>query len=75
MVWPVSKLRLEAVGRGVPVGQTVRNEAVVGLVAVTLMATESTPVAGTPPRPVTTISHVSSATRAPVAWNRWSEVG
>src|SRR5215831_7521495 len=52
-VWPPTKLRLDAVGWVAPAGQTVRKLGAVGLVTVTLRATADTPVAGTPPTPVT----------------------
>src|SRR4029079_4747919 len=48
-----TKLRFEALGWGCPVGQTVKKPFEVGFVAVTLRATDPTPVAGTPPRPAT----------------------
>src|SRR5664280_648835 len=47
MVWPATKLRLEAVGRDMPPGYTVRKLAAVGLVTVTFRATAVAP-AGRP---------------------------
>src|SRR2546430_4170426 len=52
-VQPLGKLRLDAVGRGTPVGYTVRKLPRDGAVAVTLRTTADTPLSGTPPRPVT----------------------
>ena len=48
---PAVKLRLEASGRIVPLGYTVKNPVAVELVAVALSTTAVAPVAGTPPRP------------------------
>src|SRR4051794_18077983 len=66
-VWPATKLRLDAVGRGCPVGHAVRKLDVDGSVAVTFKATDPTPVAGTPPRPVTTTFSSPPAPIAPIA--------
>src|SRR5438477_7527421 len=52
-VWPGTKFRLDALGRGVPLGYAVRKLGAVGFVTVTLRATAVTPAAGTPPRPDT----------------------
>src|SRR5580765_183465 len=51
-VAPRVKLRLEALGVGVPAGCTVRDPAAVGLVAVRVRVAEAA-VLGMPPRPVT----------------------
>ena len=60
VVAPATTFRFDATGRSAPVGQTETNESAVGLVAVTLSTTASTPLAGTPPRPTTGRSNVSS---------------
>src|SRR5882672_2465585 len=52
------KFRVEAFGSATPDGNTVRNPAELGLVAVTFRTTAATPVDGTPPRPVTCRSSV-----------------
>src|SRR5436309_3548884 len=52
-VWPATGFRFDAVGRGTPFGHTVRKLRAVGSVTVTFRTTDDTPVAGTPPRPVT----------------------
>src|SRR5580765_288997 len=52
-VWPGTKLMLEARGSGVPAGHAVTYPAVLGSVTVRLSTTAPTPLAGTPPRPVT----------------------
>ena len=75
VVCPARKLRFEVVGRVVPVGNTVRYDAAVGLVAVTLTTTASTPVAGTPPRPTTVRSNTLPGLKSPVPWNWPSTVG
>ena len=49
IVCPATQFRLEALGRGVPPGQTVRKDGAVVLVTVVLRTTAVTPVAGTPP--------------------------
>ncbi len=47
------KFRFDARGRASPAGHTVRYPPAMGSVTVTLRTTADTPVAGTPPRPVT----------------------
>src|SRR6478735_8718733 len=47
-VWPPTKFRLEASGRGLSGGVTVRKLGSVGSVTVTLMTTDPTPLAGKP---------------------------
>jgi hypothetical protein len=59
---PATRFRLDAAGRSVAVGQTVKNEGAVTFVAVTFSTTASTPVAGTPPRPDTRRSNAEPAT-------------
>ncbi len=58
-VWPARKLRFDAVGRVVPDGKAVRYPPVLGWVTVTLTTTADTPVAGTPPMPVTPAAMVA----------------
>src|SRR5436305_693988 len=53
MVRRGTKCRFDASGLAWPVGKTVRKPAAVGPVAVALRTTAATPLAGTPPRPVT----------------------
>jgi hypothetical protein len=53
MVCPDVKLRFDALGRGWPSGQTVRNPMAFGSVTVTLSTTAVTPLAGTPLAPAT----------------------
>src|SRR6478735_4009883 len=65
-VCPAPKLRLDASGRAAPVGHTVRYDAAVGSVTVTFSATAPTPVAGTPPRPTTTMVVSTPALSFPV---------
>ena len=69
MVWPGTKLRFDAKGRGAPVGQTASHPGAVGAVAVTLRTTASTPLAGMPATFVTARSRLwpvpSLATRPP----------
>src|SRR6185295_13808302 len=60
------KLRFDASGRVAPVGHTVRKDAADGSVTVTFNATAPTPVAGTPPRPTTTIDVSAPAVIFPV---------
>src|SRR5258706_15350300 len=50
---PGAGFRLDVAGRADPAGNTVRNVLAVWSTAVTFRTTASTPVAGTPPRPVT----------------------
>lgn len=52
-VWPGTTLRFDASGMPTPAGHTVTWLVAVGPTAVTLSTTADTPVAGTPPRPVT----------------------
>src|ERR1700694_910607 len=52
-VWPGAKLRLEALGRETPVGNTVRKLGAVGPVTVTLRTTAATPAVGMPRVPAT----------------------
>ncbi|CAB4788160.1 unannotated protein [freshwater metagenome] len=50
---PATKFRFDANGQATSDGHTVRNPALVGSVTVTFTATPVTPVAGTPPTPIT----------------------
>src|SRR5881396_1176031 len=59
-VCPATQLRLEAFGRALPEGQTVRKLGAVVL-TVTLRIAEETPFAGTPPAPVTWIAMLPPA--------------
>src|SRR5215468_6139587 len=59
-----AKLMLDAVGRVVPVGNAVRKLFAVGAVTVRFNTTDETPVAGTPPRPVTCSRRTRPAPRA-----------
>src|SRR5674476_235894 len=52
-VWALTKFRFEAVGRAVPSAYTVTYPGPAGSVTVTFNTTAETPLAGTPPRPVT----------------------
>src|SRR5450631_2392412 len=52
-VWPGAKMRVGVAGRVDPVGYSVTYPALVGPTRVVLITTAETPVAGTPPRPVT----------------------
>src|SRR5439155_857384 len=52
-VCPAIQLRLEAFGRVLPEGQTVRKLGAVVVVTVMLRIAEEAPFAGTPPAPVT----------------------
>src|SRR5688572_15865660 len=65
IVWPATKFRFDAKGSGVAAGETVRNDADVGAVAVTFNTTAPTPTNGTPPRPVTVKVRVSPGPMAP----------
>src|SRR5664280_816484 len=67
MFCPVWKFRFEVVVRVAPEGQTVMYPAAVGLTAVTFTMTADTPVAGTPPLPVTCREMEPSAGTGPVA--------
>src|SRR5204862_377874 len=58
---PGAKLRFDASGWARPDGHTVRNDGADGSTAVTLSSTPDTPLAGTPPTPVTSRSRVSPA--------------
>src|SRR6476469_10054852 len=51
-VWPATKLRFDAFGRGWPAGHTVRCDAAAASVTVTLATIDDTWPAGTPPAPV-----------------------
>src|SRR5665647_1342218 len=53
IVAPMGQFRFDTVGRVVPVGDTVRKPVLVVSVTVTFRTTAETPVAGTPPTPVT----------------------
>src|SRR5260370_1232685 len=53
MVSPAAQFRFDAVGLGWPVGHPVRKDGALVSVAVTLSTTADTPLAGTPPAPVT----------------------
>src|SRR5712692_7113699 len=64
-VWPGPKLRLEARGRATPLGCTVKKLVAVGPVTVRLSTTPTTPVAGTPPWPVTCSETVASGPSGP----------
>src|SRR5919202_1108711 len=57
--WLGTTLRLEALGRGAPVGNTVSQVDAEASVAVTFITTAATPEAGTPPTPVTVTAAVS----------------
>src|SRR2546425_845426 len=65
MVTPPFQLRFEARGLGWPVGHTVRKDPAVVSVTVTLSTTADTPLAGTPPTPVTV---KSSEPPGPSGW-------
>src|SRR5437773_5584525 len=52
-VSPARKFKVELSGVARPAGNTVRKPGVLGFVAVTFKTTAETPLAGTPPRPVT----------------------
>ena len=73
-VWPGTKFKLDANGRSVPAGHTVRYPAIVGFVTVTFNATDPTPDPGTPPRPVTVKLNVAPPTSAPPPSNCPSDV-
>ena len=66
-VWPAAKFRFDAVGRSSPDGHTVRNDAFDASVTVTFKTTAPTLRSGTPPRPATTRSSVSSVRNLPSA--------
>ena len=61
-VWPAEKLRLEASGRPLPLGQTVRNDAAAGLVTVTLRTTAAAPAGGPPATPAIWTSLITAPT-------------
>src|SRR5664279_3996420 len=64
MVCPAVKFRFEARGRGEPEAYPVMNPPAVGAVTVTFSTTADTPVAGTPPCPVTLTATVAPARTA-----------
>src|ERR1700686_4950819 len=66
---PGVKLRFDAKGSPVPWGNTVRNDEPLGPTAVTLSTTADTPVAGTPPAPLT------GTKRVLLAPSRWPAFG
>src|SRR5664279_4415803 len=63
-VCPAVKFRFEARGRGEPEAYPVMNPPAVGAVTVTFSTTADTPVAGTPPCPVTLTATVAPARTA-----------
>src|SRR6266568_6849132 len=69
-VCPGIQLRLDAVGRVLPFGNTVKKPLAVWSTAVTLRTTAVTPVVGTPPKPATcTFNVVPAASVEPaLAW-------
>src|SRR5450631_4316471 len=64
-VWPAPKVIVDVGGSGDPVGYSVTNPDEVGAVIVVLTTTAETPVAGTPPSPVTCKPLTSPGPRAP----------
>src|SRR6185437_5230324 len=73
IVCPGVKLRFEANGRAWPVGQTVAKPLADGPVAVTLITTARTSLAGTPPRPTTATEIRLLPGTAPPPWN-WPSI-
>ena len=64
-VRPGARLRLEALGRVVPVGWMVMKLSAVGVMAVMLIAMAATPVVGMPPRPGMGRSRDSAGPKVP----------
>ena len=70
-VLPPTQFKFEESGRTEPVGQTVKKLCAVVSVTVTFKATADTPLAGTPPPPVTWTSNVPPGVKVPGEAPSW----